>query len=58
MQPAKRSRVEKEVQANETTEDLNQTRNELDRVTKTLARNKKKRYVEEDLRGLKHQTKG
>ena len=36
--PAKRPRVEEKGQTNETMEDLNETKDELDRVTKTRAR--------------------
>ena len=41
--PDKRPRVEDEVYTNETMEDLNETKDELDRVRKTLVRTKEDR---------------
>ena len=41
--PAKRASVEEEVQTNETMEDLNETRAELDRARKVLARTQEDR---------------
>ena len=41
--PAKKAKVEEEVQMNETMDYLNQTRDELERVRKTLARSEEDR---------------
>ena len=41
--PAKRQRVKEEVQTNETMEHLNETKNDLDRVKKTVARTEEDR---------------